>query len=185
MRVSRSVGVRDERRSALWAITDHLPSRFSGLSEALPAATESLPSADPGFTDARLPSARQALEVEMNKIHATVVAVILGVSGALGVAAATRTAGLRAPTAGGVSDSAIAARAQRLDKVERQIARARRDKPPALPAVPAARTSTPAQRQAVVYRRPAPVVVMASSGHHESEDEHDDDGGHGHEDDDD
>ena len=121
----------------------------------------------------------------MNKIHATVVALILGVSGALGVAAVTRTAGLRAPAAGGVSDSAIAARAQRLAKVERQIARARRDKPPALPAVPAARASTPAQRQAVVYRRPVPVVVMASSGHHESEDEHDDDGGHGHEDDDD
>ena len=41
----------------------------------------------------------QALEVEMNKIHVTVVALILGVSGALGVAAATRTAGLRTTSA--------------------------------------------------------------------------------------
>jgi hypothetical protein len=118
----------------------------------------------------------------MNKIHATVVALILGASGALGVAAATRTAGLRAPATGGVSDAAVAARAKQLDKVERQISRARRDKPPALPAVPAARRSPPAQRQAVVVRRPAPVVVVAAgSGSHESEDEHDDDhGGHGH-----
>jgi len=121
----------------------------------------------------------------MNKIHATVVALILGVSGALGIAAATRTAGLRAPAAGNVSNAAIAARAHKLDQVERQIARARRDKPPALPAVPAARNAAPAQRQAVAYRRPAPVVVV-SGGHHESEDEGDDDhGGHGHGGDDD
>ena len=76
----------------------------------------------------------------MNKIHVTVVALILGASGALGVAAATHTAALRTPAAGGVSDSAIAARTKQLDKVERQIARAGRDKPPALPAVPASRT---------------------------------------------
>ena len=35
----------------------------------------------------------------MNKIHVTVVALILGVSGAFGVAAATRTAGLRTTSA--------------------------------------------------------------------------------------
>jgi hypothetical protein len=114
----------------------------------------------------------------MNKVHATVIALILGVSGALGIAAATQTTGLRAPAASGVSDAAVAARQKQLDKVERQIARARRDKPPALPAVPAARRSAPVQRQTVVYRRPAPVVVVSSSGHHESE--HEDEGGHGH-----
>ena len=74
----------------------------------------------------------------MKKIHVTVVALILGVAGAFGVAAATHTAGLRATTTAhsSVSDPAIAARAQRLDKVARSIGRARRDKPPALPAVP-------------------------------------------------
>lgn len=117
----------------------------------------------------------------MKKIHVTVVALILGVSGALGIAAATRTAGLRTTTAhSSVSDAAIAARAHRLDKVARDIARARRDKPPALPAVPAARKAQASQAQRVVYQRPAPVVVVRHSGHHESEgesehgEEHDD-----------
>jgi hypothetical protein len=112
----------------------------------------------------------------MNKIHITAVALILGVSGALGVAAATHTAGLRATTGRTTaSDAVIAARAHRLDKVARDIARARRDKPPALPAAPAARGSNRSQVQHVVYQRPAPVVVVSHSGHHEAE--HENDGG--------
>jgi hypothetical protein len=114
---------------------------------------------------------------EMKKIHVTVVALILGVAGALGVAAATRTAGLRTTTAhSSVSNAAIGARAHRLDKVARDIARARRDKPPALPAVPAARKTGGSPAQHIVYQRPAPVVVVTHSGHHESEheEEHDD-----------
>jgi hypothetical protein len=114
----------------------------------------------------------------MRKIHVTAVALILAVSGALGVAAATHTAGLRATTARStVSDAAIAARAHRLDKVARDIARARRDKPPALPGVPAAHGSNRSQAQHVVYQRPAPVVVVSHSGHEsELEDEHEDGG---------
>ena len=81
----------------------------------------------------------------MNKIHVTVVALILGVSGALGLAAATHTAGLRAAANPSVSNAAIAARAKRLDKSERQIARAWRDKPPALPAVPGSRSASQPQ----------------------------------------
>jgi hypothetical protein len=109
---------------------------------------------------------------EMNKIHVTVVALILGVSGALGVAAATRTTQLRTPTAhSSVSDAAIAARAHRLDKVARDIGRARRDRPPALPAVPAARRASGSRAQRIVYQRPAPVVVVRHNGHHESESE--------------
>ena len=108
----------------------------------------------------------------MNKIHVTVVALILGVSGAFGVAAATRTAGLRTTSAKpGASDAAISARAHRLDKAARAIARARRDKPPALPGVPAAHGSGRAQAPRVVYQRPAPVVVVRHTGHHESEHE--------------
>lgn len=113
----------------------------------------------------------------MKKIHVIVVALVLGVAGVLGVAAATRTAGLRAtPAHSSVSDAAIAARAHRLDKVARSIARARRDKPPALPGVPAARRASGSQTQRVVYQRPAPVVVVRHTGHHESEqgDEQDD-----------
>ena len=108
----------------------------------------------------------------MNKLHVTVVALILGVSGALGVAAATRTTQLRTPAAhSSASDAAIAARAHRLDKVARDIARARRDKPPALPPVPATHRASASQAQRVVYQRPAPVVVVRHSGHHESEGE--------------
>lgn len=107
----------------------------------------------------------------MNKIHVTVVALILGVSGAFGVAAATRTAGLRTTSAKpGASDAAISARAHRLDKAARAIARARRDKPPALPGVPAAGSGR-SQAPGVVYQRPAPVVVVRHTGHHESEHE--------------
>jgi hypothetical protein len=106
----------------------------------------------------------------MNKIHVTVVALILGVSGALGVAAATRTAGLQTTSAkSGASNAVISARAHRLDKVARDIARARRDKPPALPGVPAANGSVRAQAPRVVYQRPAPVDVVRHNGHHESE----------------
>jgi hypothetical protein len=116
----------------------------------------------------------------MNKIHVTVVALIMGVAGALGVAAATNTAGLRTSSASaGVSDATIAARSHRLDKVARDIARARRDKPPALPAVPAARTPSQSQAPRVVYQRPAPVVALSHSGHHE--DEHESEHEHEHE----
>jgi hypothetical protein len=120
------------------------------------------------------------MEVEMNKIHVTAVALILGVAGALGIAAATNTAGLRTSSAkAGVSDATIAARSHRLDKVERQIARALRDKPPALPSVPAAHARSQARAQQVVYQRPAPIVVVKHSGHREDEheNEHEHEGG--------
>lgn len=114
----------------------------------------------------------------MNKVHVTVVALILGVSGALGLAAATHTSGLRATAANpSVSNAAIAARAKRLDKIERQIARAWRDKPPALPAVPGSRSASQPQGPRVVYTRPAPVVLVSS--HHESDDHESGDGHEG------
>jgi hypothetical protein len=116
----------------------------------------------------------------MNKIHVTVVALILGVSGALGLAAATHTTGLRTASAKpSVSDAAIAARARQLDKVERQIARARRDKPPALPAVPASRAPSQSQRPRIVYRRPAPVVLVSSRSHESEDHESEHEGGGG------
>jgi hypothetical protein len=115
------------------------------------------------------------LEVlDMNKIHVTVVSLILGLSAALGIAAASDTVGLRASAAPSVSTSELAAREKRLAKAEKAIRKARRSRPPALPAVPAARASSGPVAQRVVFQRSAPVV---SSSHGGDDDEFGDDHG--------
>jgi hypothetical protein len=109
----------------------------------------------------------------MKKIHVTVVALLLGVSAALGVTAATHTAGLRTTTAKtSVSRAAIAARSHRLDKVQVSMRRALHDRPPALPAMPKKAGPAPAPTQHVVYQRPAPIVVVKHGTHHDSESDH-------------
>jgi hypothetical protein len=106
----------------------------------------------------------------MRKSHALAVAAILALSSVFGFVAATRTAGLRSAKAT-ASSAGIAARAHRLDRVEAALRRALRDRPPALPPLPAARAAVPAPQ--VVYRRPAPIVVVkhrsGSDGEHEQE----------------
>ncbi len=109
----------------------------------------------------------------MKKLHVVAVALLLGVATVFGVLAAARTGGVAPNAHAGVSDTAIAARASKLNDTERAIRRALRDRPPALPAVPAARRPglTPPQ---TVYRRSAPLVVLTHSraqGDHESEHE--------------
>jgi hypothetical protein len=100
----------------------------------------------------------------MKKIHALAIAVILAVSAGLGLAAATKTAGLRSATPTTVtSKAAIAARSHKLDRLEASLRRALRDKPPALPA---ARRPSAAPAQQVIYRRPAPIVVIKHNPHH-------------------
>jgi hypothetical protein len=115
----------------------------------------------------------------MRKIHALLIALILAVSAGLGLAAATRTAGLRtATTSTHTQTAAIVARSHRLDRVEAALRRALRDKPPALPAVSAARrrvAAAPAPQ--VVYRRPAPIVVLKHGSHHYSEGDREAEGG--------
>jgi hypothetical protein len=115
----------------------------------------------------------------MKKIHALLIALILVVSAGLGLAAATRTAGLRtAPTSARPQTAAITARSQRLDRVEAALRRALRNKPPALPAVPAAPhpiAGLPAPQ--VVYKRPAPIVVLKHGSHHGSEGDREAEGG--------
>jgi hypothetical protein len=108
---------------------------------------------------------------EMKKIHALLIALILAVSAGLGLAAATRTVGLRtATTSARPQTAAIAARSQRLDRVEASLRRALRDKPPALPAVPAApRPIAGLPAPQVVYKRPAPIVVLKHGSHHGSD----------------
>lgn len=110
----------------------------------------------------------------MNKMHALIVAAILAVAAVFGFVAATRTAGLRSasPT---VSSAAASARAHKLDRVEASLRRALRDKPPALPALPASRGSAVGAAPHVVYHRPAPIVVVrhrsSSEAEHEAEHE--------------
>jgi hypothetical protein len=109
----------------------------------------------------------------MKKIHVTAVALLLGVSTALGVAAATQTTSLRTTTAKtSVSSTAIAARSHRLDKVQASMRRALRDRPPALPAMPKKAGPAAAPTQHVVYQRPAPIVVVKHGTHHDSESDH-------------
>jgi hypothetical protein len=106
----------------------------------------------------------------MKRIHALVIAAVLAVSAGFGLVAATRTATLRS-AAPAASSATISARAHRLDRVEASLRRALRDKPPALPALPAARGGAVAATPQVVYHRPAPIIVVK---HHSSaEAEHD------------
>jgi hypothetical protein len=114
----------------------------------------------------------------MKRIHVLAVALTLGAAAVFGVLAATRTVGLgaaRSSTAP-LPSTAITARAHRLDRVEASLKRALRDRPPALPSMPAVtrRLATVAAVPRVVYRRPAPIVVVKHrTGHddsgHESE----------------
>ena len=112
----------------------------------------------------------------MKKIHALVIALVLAVAAGLGLAAATKTVQRATATPATRSQTAaIAARSQRLDRVEAALRQALRDKPPALPAVPDVhRPAAPAGAPRVVYRRPAPLVVVKHGPHRELE--HDDEG---------
>jgi hypothetical protein len=113
----------------------------------------------------------------MKKIHALAIALILAVSAGLGLAAATKTAGLRSGTPTTVTTkAAIAARSRKLDHVEAALRRALRDKPPTLPALPAARRPAAAPAQRVVYRRPAPIVVIKHTHHGDDGSEHESEG---------
>lgn len=107
----------------------------------------------------------------MKKIHALAVAAILAVSAGFGLVAASRTAGLHSASPS-VSSATVSARAHKLARVEASLRRALRDKPPALPALPASR-GTPVAAPRVVYQRPAPIVVLkhrsSSDAEHETE----------------
>jgi hypothetical protein len=104
----------------------------------------------------------------MNKSHALAVAALLALAAVFGFTAATKTAGLRSASTTG-SAAGITARIHRLDRIEASLHRALRARPPALPAVPAARAAAPAPQ--VVYRRPAPIVVVKHRAGSESEHE--------------
>jgi hypothetical protein len=115
----------------------------------------------------------------MKRIHVLAVAVLFGSAAVLGVVAATRTVHVVAAAQPRTSGPSIAARSRRLAGVERQLRRALRERPPALPAVPTVHPAPqPAVRPSaqppaqVVYHRPPPLVVITHrAGSHEHEQE--------------
>jgi hypothetical protein len=112
----------------------------------------------------------------MRRIHALGIALLLAIAAGLGLAAATKTAGLRKATAP-AAHSAIVARSRRLDRVEAALRRALRDKPPALPPLGPRPAPAVAATPRVVYRRPAPIVVLKHSTHRDSEHKHETESG--------
>ena len=112
----------------------------------------------------------------MKNVHVITVALLLGVAAVLGVVAASRTAVVGAVSQSHASNAFLAARAQRLDRVEVALRKALRDRPPALPRVPAAKN--PARTGArVIYRRPAPIVILKHSSHHDDSGDRESEGG--------
>jgi hypothetical protein len=113
----------------------------------------------------------------MKPIHALVIALALAVVAVIGVTAVTKTSTLGA-SAKHASAAAIAARAHKLDSFEAALQKALKNKPPALPKVPAVGGATPgaapvlasaapgsALSPRVVYRRPAPIIIHKHSTH--------------------
>ena len=101
----------------------------------------------------------------MKKLHVLAIALLLGLATVIGVLAATRTVGIGATAHAPVSRAAINARSQKLSAAELALNRALKDRPPALPAMPADRRSAQTP-QRLVYRRPAPLVVLANGRSH-------------------
>jgi len=73
----------------------------------------------------------------MKRIHTLAIALVLGAAAAAGLLAATRTVDLGAAQASPrLSDSAVAARTAKLDRLERSLQKALARRPPKLPRVP-------------------------------------------------
>jgi hypothetical protein len=115
----------------------------------------------------------------MNRLHALVVAVLLGIAAVAGSYAALGTTALGA-TAGEatVSDAQIVARKAKLDRAERALRRAARRKHPALPPLPARRSSASlvAAPGSAAPVAPAPGPAAYRDDDHDSDDDWDDDG---------
>ena len=97
----------------------------------------------------------------VKRIHVFLIAALLGVAALAGMFAATRTVSLG--VAGKNSrDAAVAARTRQLDAYAASLRQALAHKPPALPKVPAAKSSSLVQAGSprVIYHRPAPIVIV-------------------------
>jgi hypothetical protein len=107
----------------------------------------------------------------VNKLHATAVAALVAAAVVLGGIAVVRTTGLGAASHR-AADATVAAKTRQLAAYERRLTRALAARPPALPAVPKTKTTTPvltttaaAGQQRVVYHRPPPIVVVTHTHH--------------------
>ena len=114
----------------------------------------------------------------MKRVHAFVIAGILGVAAVAGTFAATTSTSLGVE-ATGVSDAEIATREKTLRKAERRLARAAKRQPPALQVVPTRRGSAVLASAPVARSSgggPGPSANSGRGSHHGDEHEHEDDG---------
>jgi hypothetical protein len=115
----------------------------------------------------------------MNRMHALIVSLAVGVAAIAGVFALGHTISL-SNQAHATTDRQVAQRTAQLDRYEASLRKALAQKPPKLPPVPAAGSSSaPTQSSVsaplssappvrVVYHRPPPIVVVkhrAGGGH--------------------
>jgi hypothetical protein len=118
----------------------------------------------------------------MNRTRALIVSLAVGVAAIAGVFALGHTVAL-GNQASAKTDSQVAQRTAQLNRYEASLRRALAQKPPKLPAVPAAASSAAPSQSAVataapsappvrvVYHRPPPVVIVKhrAGGEHEVE----------------
>ncbi len=107
----------------------------------------------------------------MNKAHAAIISIALGVAAVAGTFAAVQTTSGGAEAAPVVSVSRsgdLAARKAQLDRLEARIARAAKKRPPALPALPAAGSVAGSQSRS----SGAPSADGSYENEQEYEDEH-------------
>jgi len=118
----------------------------------------------------------------MNRMHALIVSLAVGVAAIAGVFALGHTLSL-GNQAHAATDSQIARRTAQLDRYEASLRAALAARPPKLPPVPAPRVSPAPTQSAVtaplpvapsariVYHRPPPIVVVKhrAGGGHEAE----------------
>lgn len=119
----------------------------------------------------------------MNKLHALVIAVLLGIAAVAGSYAALGTTALGVTASEAtVSDAQIAAREAKLDQAARALERVAKRKRPALPPLPARRSSgslvASAAPAGVSSVAPAPPLAFRDDDHdsdHDQDDDFDDD----------
>ena len=106
----------------------------------------------------------------MNRTRPFLVSLAVALAAVAGVFALGRTLGL-GQQAHASQDRQIARRTAQLDRYEASLRTALRQRPPALPPLPAASSRQEAAPVRVVYHRPPPVVVTThrSGGEHEVE----------------
>jgi hypothetical protein len=96
----------------------------------------------------------------MSRTAIVIVAAALAFAAVTGTIALTKTVRLgRSATSGSASSALIARRTAQLDAFEASLNAQLRQKPPAVPKLPAAQPATRTVPQRVVYVRPAPIVV--------------------------